>query len=122
MNIIPVLACKDMAKSIRFYLEILDFELVGTWPEMSSPAFSILHRGGAELHLSTYPGDGVLGSVVAIVVNDIENLFRLYVSRGLVLIKNDSPVHLGPTQQTWGTTEFYVDDPSGNTLRFIQRS
>jgi hypothetical protein len=72
--------------------------------------------------LSTYPDDGVLGSVVAIVVNDIENLFRLYVSRGLVPIKNDSPVHLGPTQQTWGTTEFYVDDPSGNTLRFIQRS
>lgn len=122
MNIIPVLACKDMAKSIRFYLEILDFELVGTWPEMSSPAFSILHRGGAELHLSTYPDDGVLGSVVAIVVNDIENLFRKYVSNGLVPIKNDSPVHLGPTQQTWGTTEFYVDDPSGNTLRFIQRS
>lgn len=30
MNIIPVLACKDMAKSLRFYLEILDFEVVGT--------------------------------------------------------------------------------------------
>jgi len=122
MNIIPLLACKDMAKSLRFYLEILDFKLVGTWPEMSSPAFSILHRDGAELHLSTYPGDGVFGSVAVIVVIDLENLFQKFISKGLQPSKPESPVHNKPTVQTWGTTEFYIDDPSGNTLRFIQRS
>ncbi len=122
MNIIPVLACKDMAKSLRFYLEILDFELVGTWPEMGSPSFSILLREGAELHLSTYPGDGVVGSIAAIIINDIESLFQKFVSRGLQPGKLGSLVHLRPTLQSWGTTEFYVDDPSGNTLRFIQRS
>jgi hypothetical protein len=30
-------------------------------------------------------------------------------------------VHEGPIEQTWGTREFYVDDPDGNTLRFTQR-
>ena len=34
--------------------------------------------------------------------------------------KPDSPVHQGPLDQTWGTREFYVDDPDGNTLRFTQ--
>jgi hypothetical protein len=29
-------------------------------------------------------------------------------------------VHAGPIDQTWGTREFYVDDPDGNTLRFTQ--
>lgn len=34
----------------------------------------------------------------------------------------DSPqgVHEGPINQSWGTREFYVDDPDGNTLRFTQ--
>jgi catechol 2,3-dioxygenase-like lactoylglutathione lyase family enzyme len=122
MNIIPVLACKDMKESLGFYVSTLDFTLVGTWPEMGSPSFSILLREGAELHLSTYPGDGVTGSIAAIIINDIESLFQKFVSRGLQPGKLGSPVHLRPTLQSWGTTEFYVDDHSGNTLRFIQRS
>lgn len=31
-----------------------------------------------------------------------------------------SMVHEGPIDQSWGTREFYVDDPDGNTLRFTQ--
>lgn len=30
--------------------------------------------------------------------------------------------HLGPVDQSWGTREFYVTDPSGNTLRIVQRA
>ena len=26
-----------------------------------------------------------------------------------------------PIDQSWGTREFYVDDPDGNTLRFIEQ-
>src|SRR5438477_12190220 len=29
-------------------------------------------------------------------------------------------VHEGPIDQSWGTREFYVDDPDSNTLRFTQ--
>jgi hypothetical protein len=29
-------------------------------------------------------------------------------------------VHEGPLDQSWGTREFYVDDPDGNTIRFTQ--
>ena len=54
---------------------------------------------------------------------DADRLFRKFVSRGLdASAKPQSPVHQGPVDQTWGTREFYVDDPSGDTLRFTQRS
>jgi len=122
MNIIPLIKCKDMKESIAFYTNILDFRLLGTWPEGGSSSFSILERKGAELHLSTFNGDGTFGNVVSILVDNIENSFNAYVNRGLDTSgKVESPVHLGPVVQTWGTIEFYVDDPSGNTIRFIQR-
>ena len=40
----------------------------------------------------------------------------------LVTGNPDAPgmVHEGPINQTWGTREFYVDDPDGNTLRFVE--
>ena len=51
---------------------------------------------------------------------DIDALFQKFLARGLVPPNRDSPVHHGPTDQTWGTREFYVNDPDGNTLRFTQ--
>ena len=47
-------------------------------------------------------------------------LFDKFLARGLVRPNTPGPVHQGPTDQTWGTREFYVDDPDGNTLRFTQ--
>ena len=53
--------------------------------------------------------------------DDLDALFRKYQSRGFsVPVRPESPVHSGPTDQTWGTRELYVDDPDGNTLRFTQ--
>jgi catechol 2,3-dioxygenase-like lactoylglutathione lyase family enzyme len=122
MAIIPTMKCNEMDKSVSFYTKILDFVLVGTWPEKSNPSFSVLNRNGDELHLSSHQGDGTFGSVVAVIVSDIDGLFEKYIARGLnTKAKLDSPVHQGPTNQTWGTREFYVDDPDGNTIRFVQR-
>lgn len=122
MNIIPMIKCKDMEESISFYTGVLDFTHQGTWPETGSPAFAILMREGAEIHLSTYNGDGTFGNVVTILVQDIDSLFKKYFERGLdTSDKKRSPVHQGPLNQSWGTREFYVDDPNGNTLRFIMR-
>jgi hypothetical protein len=50
-------------------------------------------------------------------------VFRGLRDRGLKTPGNpDAPqlVHEGPIDQTWGTREFYVDDPDGNTIRFTQ--
>ena len=122
MTLVPTVKCRAMADAVAFYTGVLDFELVGTWPGAGDPAFSVLTREGGELHLSSHSGDGVYGQAVAVLVEDADFLFAAFVARGLeVPARPESPVHQAPLDQSWGTREFYVDDPSGNTLRFIQR-
>lgn len=53
-------------------------------------------------------------------VEGLDALWETFRSRGLEPPERDSSVHRGPVAQTWGTREFYVDDPDGNTLRFIE--
>ena len=121
MAIIPIVRCSHMAGSIAFYTWVLDFECVGSWPDKGDPAFAVLAREGDRLFLSSHRGDGEFGQAVAVMVEDVDALFRTFRERGLdTSAQPESPVHQGPTDQTWGTREFYVDDPDGNTLRFTQ--
>ena len=124
MAIIPTLRCRNMRKSLEFYTAILDFERVDGDDELEDPSFSVLARDGDHLYLSSHRGDGAFGSVVVITIDAIDELVRTLRKRGLRTPGNpDAPqhVHDGPIDQTWGTREFYVDDPDGNTLRFTQR-
>jgi catechol 2,3-dioxygenase-like lactoylglutathione lyase family enzyme len=120
MAIIPTVRCSRMAASIQFYTTVLDFTCVGE-PDVSDPSFNVLTRGDDRLFLSSHRGDGEFGQAIAVLTDDIDALFHKFRARGLQTPgKTDSPVHEGPTDQTWGTREFYVDDPDGNTLRFTQ--
>ena len=123
MAIIATLRCRSMRQALAFYCTILDFERVDGDVALDDPSFSVLTRDGGVLHLSSHRGDGVFGTVVAITTTDVDALFRTLRARGLQTPGNpDAPaeVHEGPLDQTWGTREFYVDDPDGNTLRFVQ--
>ncbi len=123
MAIIPTLRCRNMKQSLAFYTGILDFERVDGDDKLDDPSFSVLARDGGHLFLSSHRGDGVFGTAVAVTTNDVDGLARTFRSRGLQTPGNpDAPqeVHEGPLDQTWGTREFYVDDPDGNTLRFTQ--
>jgi uncharacterized glyoxalase superfamily protein PhnB len=89
-----------------------------SWTLNSNTQVDLINEG-AELQLSILPGDQKPGTAVNIRVDDVDTLFKKYVQRGLdTAMKKDSPVHQGPVNQTWGVREFYVTDPSGNTLRF----
>jgi catechol 2,3-dioxygenase-like lactoylglutathione lyase family enzyme len=122
MAIIPTVRSTDMARSVAFYTGVLDFEVVGVWPTTGDPAFAELTRGGDRLQLSSHSGDGLVGQAVAIEVDEVDELFSTYRARGLdVAARAESPVHRAPLDQSWGTREFYVDDPDGNVLRFIRR-
>ncbi|NBB52614.1 hypothetical protein GVN24_30490 [Rhizobium sp. CRIBSB] len=120
--IIPTVRCRSIAESVAFFTDVLDFRCAGVWPSDSDPAFAVLFRGTDELHLSSHSGDGQFGQAVVVLTDDIDALFATLLSRGLnPSARSQSPVHQGPLDQSWGTREFYVDDPDGNTLRFIQR-
>jgi catechol 2,3-dioxygenase-like lactoylglutathione lyase family enzyme len=121
MAIIPTVRCSNLRRSLTFYTSVLDFERLDGDDDLVDPSFCAVLRGGDRLFLSSHRGDGEFGQAVVVTTDDIDALFRKFRERGLQTPGNpDSPVHEGPIDQTWGTREFYVDDPDGNTLRFTQ--
>ena len=122
MTIIPIVRCRRLKTSLAFYTNVLDFDCVEHAGD-DDPSFSVLMRGGALLILSSHRGDGTFGQAIVVVTDNVDALFRKFRSRGLKTPGNpDAPgeVHEGPIDQSWGTRELYVDDPDGNTLRFVE--
>ena len=123
MAIIPTVRCKSMRTALAFYTGVLDFAYVDGDDDPSDPSFSVLSRDGDQLILSSHRGDGAFGQAIAVTTDDVDTLFGKFRERGLVTPGNPAApehVHEGPIDQTWGTREFYVEDPDGNTLRFTQ--
>ena len=123
MAIIPIVRCRNLRRSLEFYTEVLDFEVLDEAVDLDDPGAYSLARGGHEICLSSHRGDGEFGQAIGVTVDDVDALFGKFRTRGLKTPGNpDAPeaVHEGPIDQTWGTREFYVDDPDGNTLRFTQ--
>jgi catechol 2,3-dioxygenase-like lactoylglutathione lyase family enzyme len=119
--IIPTLRCRNMRSSLAFYVERLGFEPTEVGTDLDDPSFCVLSRAGERLFLSSHSGDGEYGQAIVVLVDDVEREWRALQHRGYrPPDRPESPVHQGPTRQTWGTREFYVDDPDGNTLRFVQ--
>jgi catechol 2,3-dioxygenase-like lactoylglutathione lyase family enzyme len=111
-----------MEASIGFYTKVLDFDCVEHGGN-GDPTVSVLMRGGALLLLSSHGGDGTFGQAIVVVTDNVDALFRKFRARGLKTPGNpDAPaeVHEGPIDQSWGTRELYVNDPDGNTLRFVE--
>jgi catechol 2,3-dioxygenase-like lactoylglutathione lyase family enzyme len=124
MRSVPVVRSSDLLRSLAFYTGVLDFELkYPAYREQSlGNGVMDLVRDEAWVHLSVHRGDGEFGSSVILEVDapvEVDALFALYTTRGLDQAHRlESPVHLGPLDQTWGSREFCADDPDGNTLCF----
>jgi catechol 2,3-dioxygenase-like lactoylglutathione lyase family enzyme len=124
MAIIPQIRCSRFAQAFEFYTKILDFEYVeGDDPTSANKAaFCVLSRQGDQIFLCNF--DGGTRSVVAVMTDDVDGVFRKFRARGLETPGDPNvpaeEVHQGPVDQTWGTREFYVRDPDGNSLRFTQ--
>ena len=124
MAIIPQIRCSHFARAFEFYTKILDFEYVeGDDPTSAKEAaFCVLAREGDQVFLCNF--DGGTRSVIAVMTDDVDAIFRKFRARGLQTPGDPNvpaeEVHQGPLDQTWGTREFYVQDPDGNSLRFTQ--
>jgi uncharacterized glyoxalase superfamily protein PhnB len=115
---IPVLRVSSARQAEEFYCQRLGFRRTFAYrldDTVSDPCFLGLIRGGVKLHVSSFSGDGVFGSVAAFLVEDVDALYAEFVARGVA-------ISLAPTDQTWGNREMYLDDPDGNKLRFIRES
>ena len=120
MKVVPIFKVRNLKQAVAFYTGVLDFELM--YPgDADSDWGAELINGSAELILTVIESDSLFGSVVNVWVDDVDSLFAKYLQRGLdTSAKPNSPVHQRPTDQTWGTREFYVTDADGNTLRFCR--
>lgn len=110
----PVLHVACMATADAFYGEQLGFTRMFAYrldETRADPCYTGWRRGDAWLHTSSFPGDGVAGGVVHLVVDDVDALHAEFTARNVVIA-------LPPTEQTWGNREMYVKDPDGNALRF----
>jgi hypothetical protein len=105
MKIVPVIKCSELRRSLHFYTEVLDFER--KWighedREMSNGVIDLI-REGAELQLSHHSGDGVFGSVNRVFVDDVDERYVTFRTRGLNTTQRpESPIHTAPVDQTWG--------------------
>ena len=127
MAIIPTVRCSRLRDSVAFYTGVLDFALADggelSSADLDDPGFCALARGEDRLFLSSHRGDGMFGQAVVVTTDDVDADCARFRARGLRTPGDPgSPreVHEGPIDQTWGTREFYVDDPDGNTLRFVR--
>src|SRR5690348_13921601 len=116
MRFVPLLLVADMRRAVKFYTEVLDFHVADYDSDLSSSVIDLL-RDGAKMQLCEF--DGTARIAVTVEVEEVDDLFRSYIERGLDPSgKPNSPVHQSPIDQSWGYREFYVTDLDGNTLRF----
>src|SRR6218665_2022820 len=78
----PILKVEDMARSVRYYVDVLGF----TNEDWSGDEFACVTRDGASIYLSA--GDqGHPGTWVWIGVGDVDDLHREYSSRGATIVQ-----------------------------------
>jgi uncharacterized glyoxalase superfamily protein PhnB len=111
---IPLLHVSNFAVAQQFYSKLgflLEFSRRADRTK-SDPGYASIVRDGARLHLSSFPGDGASGSVINLMVDNVDALFDEFSAKHV-------PIAVAPVNQVWGTREMYVKDADGNSLRFI---
>ena len=130
-GLVPLLQVFDMPESIRFYCDVLGFEIVSHSPEIEAPEGRYFHwawlrLGGAEVMLNTAYDAGERPAVrelsrwrghedTALYIGcpDVDGTHRYLQSKGLAV---DPPV-VAP----YGMKQLYVRDPDGYSLCFKRR-
>ena len=115
---IPVFRVRSLEQALPFYRDILGFTVHQASPDVAS-FYAILSLKCEEFNLQQdFNGNSSRHSAI-VRVEDVDGAFETLKGRGYrPPDRPESPVHCGPVDQTWGTREFYVDDPSGNTICF----
>ena len=112
---IPVLHVSSAAAAEEFYCGRLGFRRDFAYrvdDARADPCYMGLTRDRVELHVSSFSGDAVAGGAVFLLVEDVDALHAELVSNGIA-------IRLPPTDQSWGNREMYVNDPDGNSIRFV---
>jgi len=109
---IPHLRILDYEKAVSFYVDTLGFEIAFEWRnDPSDPVYMAIRRGTMLVHLSQYEDSGPPGQGrgMTLSVNDIEPWYERLQQKGAVFERELQ-------RQDWGSRDFIVHDPFGNTI------
>lgn len=118
----PVLMAGDLTSSIEFFAR-LGFALAFQ-DSTTDPRYAGVRRGPVELHLQwadpsqwDYPVDR---PAYRFLVSDVDALHAEFLATGDVVPEADGGPWRTPADTPWGTREFHVRDPGGNSLQFYR--
>lgn len=103
-NATPILSVRDMAVSVRYYVEVLGF----TNADWGNDDFTMLTRDRAAIYLCR-GAQGQPGTWVWVGVGDSAALYEEYRASGAKILQP-------PVLRPWAL-EFSVEDPDGHVLR-----
>lgn len=108
---IPILASLDIARTLKFYGEVLGFQTT----HFEGHSYGIAVRADTELHFWACDEKHIAENTSCYIrVHDIKGVHQEFSTR----IPKLKPV----VRTAWGMDEFYVIDPDGNLIKFGQES
>lgn len=108
---IPILYSADVARSIAYYTEVLQFEEKWEWD--TPPTFG----GVSKDHLEVFfceKGQGSPGTWFSVFVDNVDEYYEAIKAKGAKIL---SP----PEDMAWNVREMLVEDPDGHMIRFGHR-
>lgn len=106
---IPVLASRDIARSLRFFDEVLGFRT----QQVNNFSYGMAARGDVEIHFWLCNEKHIAENTSCYVrVDDVYALHAELASR--------LPELERVAEREWGMAELYVFDPDGNLIKFGQ--
>jgi catechol 2,3-dioxygenase-like lactoylglutathione lyase family enzyme len=119
----PVLMCRDVAATLRFFAHL---GFVCTYQDRPiEPKYAAIRRDQVELHLQWQDASHWTLSLdrptYRFQVREVDALFAEF-TRAQAIIATDNTVSpwASPADTPWGTREFHVYDPDGNGLQFYR--
>jgi predicted enzyme related to lactoylglutathione lyase len=110
-----VLAVQDLARSTRFYVEVLGFQLdpvdAKGWSFLSLDSFKLMLGECADEIAATETGNH--SWFVRLMIEDLDEYHRVISSRGAEVIAE-------PADKRWGLREFVIRTPDGHRIMFAE--
>ena len=115
-SIAPQLVVPDVVATAEYYRDVFGFKILSYWAE--PPVYSIVARGGVEIHFGKSESAGPSNSVVRseafdlyIWVTDVQAMFDELAASGAEILE-------GPVKRIYESTEVVVKDCNGFVLTF----
>jgi lactoylglutathione lyase len=125
LRLTPNLVVRDVEQSIRFYCDVLDFELDQYVPEKPPFVFASVRGGGVEIFLNQY--ETVVEEYPAFGKVPIGGTLTLYLAMQGVddlyseIRSNGTKIVMPIETKFYGVREFAIADPDGYIITLAER-